>query len=1251
MGLTMNIVTAGHLHSWSDSLAAREDLPGVVASLIRASCPSLESYRFLCGDASQMHGFDGVADVVEGNVFVPEGRSIWEFGAGKNYKSKAGDDYDKRTKELSPAERSNQSFTFVTSRKWDSGLKEWQQERSGDGWLKVQILDANSLELWLGDCPAVALPLARKLGIIPPSGVRTVDDFWDEYRLNFDPTLKEELLLNGRRDLAKHLCEALSVGLPNLSKWQADSPTEAAAFVAASIMSAETETSRFLLAKTLFLDTMDAARTVPTTNRFNFILQPPLSSVGAALRRTSQVILVLGSDDRAGESQKLERMNTVDFAAGLKSMGVEEGEAFRLANICGRSLTVLSRLNASVVAIPPKWHDNPKLLPIVLAGGWDASNEYDRAVVARLCDTSYEEVDSEARRLASLSDAPLDIERSIWTLRSHKDAFTLIGRLIDTALQRRLREACIEVFSERDRTLEIPESERPVIPTRGDDFRHSEWLRRGLARTLLLISGLHEAAKFKVIDLTAEQYVENVVGSIPGLADDIRVLTSLKSEFPRLAEAAPVPLARALERVLEGDSENWTSVIFRGKKDGSLLGSSSPHTYLLWALETMAWSPEYLHRATSILMLLAEFDPGGRLTNRPLNSLREIFLAWRPNTYAPLDDRIAVFRSICRKRPNLGLQLAMSLLPSNHDFSGGTARPHIKDFGESKSRATTVADMHYAFQQYADVAVELAGTDASRLTALVESLPQLGEATLSRAIFAISTSAKNASSDAAFQLWSKLHDLVRKHRNFQDANWALKPDRLKPLEELCDAIQPVDPVRQIVWLFNDYAPKAGPPKGTDYIGEANRDRGEAVRVLLREHGISAVLDLARAAKLPHFVGGALAEACPSVDVLQDAISLATTADSGVNVDFVITLSGMAHRSHGAAWDSWIPRLATRLEPGAAANLFFQWTDSRETWDFVSSLSPDIQMEYWSRKPAFRPPSPEDLAFAFERYAEVKRFSAILDMIAYDENLLSTPQCIQTLRGLVRELNMEPGKMQRVQYEVVHMIQALQQRKDVDLGELGALEYQYLPMLEFQAEPVALNHLLGTTPPLFVSVICDAFSPASGETGEITDERRARARHAYQLLRSVKTVPGFSPGVEDVNHLRSWISEVRALAKEADRAVITDQQIGQTLAYAPLDTEDAAWPSKSIRDLIEELAAEQVETGIATSRFNQRGAFSKGLYDGGKQERALANQYRDWADVTRKWPRTSALLRRIADDWAHHAARADSEAELDQLRDS
>lgn len=102
------------------------------------------------------------------------------------------------------------------------------------------------------------------------------------------------------------------------------------------------------------------------------------------------------------------------------------------------------------------------------------------------------------------------------------------------------------------------------------------------------------------------------------------------------------------------------------------------------------------------------------------------------------------------------------------------------------------------------------------------------------------------------------------------------------------------------------------------------------------------------------------------------------------------------------------------------------------------------------------------------------------MVAYSESVLSTAQGIQVLKGLIQELNNRDCRLQDVQYEVVHLIQALQQREDVNVNDLAAIEYQFLPLLEFHAEPTTLNRLLGTSPDLFVSVICDAFSSASGE---------------------------------------------------------------------------------------------------------------------------------------------------------------------------
>ncbi|HUZ95031.1 MAG TPA: hypothetical protein VMU57_08970 [Edaphobacter sp.] len=1250
----MQIVTAHRLKQWAETLPldAQADLPELVRSLIRASCPDLEYYRFPGGNASQTHGWDGVTELKKGVLFVPEGRTIWEFGAGADYKNKANGDYTKRTEELTVKERNRFSFIFVTPRIWDTGLEEWIQQHSGDGWQSVHIYDANALEHWLADQPAVAVPLGKKLGILPLAGFQTVQDFWDEHSLNTQHPLKEELLLAGRADRAKRLCEGLSAGLGGLSKWQADSATEAALFIAAAMRKADDELSRFLLSKTLFVESFECARQMPPSGGFNLILLPEVHRLGAALARTNQVVLALGADGRASEVESLDQMTTLDFAAGLRAMGIDEHEAFRLAGICCRSVVVLSRLDARGTVAEPAWSKSAELVPLILCGGWDASNENDRTVVAELCQKTYDEIDLDARSFAAIPDAPLDLEGSVWTVRSPKDAFTLMGSMIGDAHQQRLRDASLAVFSEVDQTLDVPDEEQPIIPTRGADFGHSEWLRRGLSTTLLLISGLHEAARFRTIGGTPEQFVEGVVGGLRDLAVDIRVLASLKSEFPKLIEAAPFPLASAIERVLGGDSENWVPVIFRGKEGSPLFGQTSPHTYILWALETLAWNPEYLFKAASILLTLAQFDPGGTTQNRPINSLRTIFLAWLPQTYASVAERIAVVRRICLARPEVGFKLALELLPSVHDVSHGTSRPRLRDFGDAAKTPTTRGDAASAFKAYADLAIELADRHPQRLAAFVDHLAELTPQSRERAIRSIRSAGAAASAEDKYELWTKLRLFTQRHRGFRNAAWALPEDDLHPLEALCQEIAPDDPLLRDLWQFNDLVPKLESRTDGDYVEEANKSRRDVIRRILDDRGIPAVVALAKAAKEPHLVGYALAEAAPAQETLEAAFGIEFIANSGVDEDFFVAASGAAHFRFGAAWDRWIADLATHLDARRATNLFLRWPDTKDTWDFVQTLGPSIEEEYWKRKYALNQSSDEDLLFAIEKYDSVGRFSASVELVAYQEKRIPTEVCVGVLRGLVGEINATKLNSQHTLYSVLHLLQALQGRKDISIEDLASIEYQYLPLLEHLGEPVALGQLLKSSPKFFIEVICDVFFPASEkERKDISVERRVKARFGYQMLQSMKSLPGFTEDGQDVNFLRNWIAEARDLAKKEDREVITDQQIGQMLAYAPTDAKDSTWPARPVRDVIEECASDEIERGISISRFNMRGVFRKAMYEGGGEERAFAAQYRTWAGASASWPRTCGMLRRIAEDWERRAEQADTRAELDQRRDS
>lgn len=660
------------------------------------------------------------------------------------------------------------------------------------------------LSLWMADLPSIGITFAREIGKLPPDGVQSVIQYWDEYHLQFDPPLNRRLLLSGRDEHAKRIRESLIAGIPGSSSLQADSSGESVAFICAAVLDADGEMGLYLRARTLFLTSRAAAQTIGTTRPLNLVLAPELSSFGPALGRIHQVITAIGSDETGARGDSLQRMTTRDFAAGLVSMGLKEEEAYRLARTCGRSVTVLSRIISSNIRPRPGWHAELDLVPVMLCGAWDAANDDDRLVISALAGRAYEEIDATARRLSAHSDAPLDLENSVWSMRSPIDAFTLLGVHVTTALQHRFATACHTVFAEIDQTL--ANVDRTALPTRGSDFRHSEWLRRGLARSLLLMSGLSEAARFKPIGESPEGFVARIVGSLPGLKSDPNVMISLKAELPALMEAAPVPLASALKNLLEGGSKDLASVFFQDGAAAYPWSSSSPHTYLLWALERIAWAPEYLLSATHVLLLLTALDPGGKLSNRPLASLTNIYLAWMPNTSATLNERQGILTELSQLFPDEVFALLLKLMPQYRGFSTGTDKPHVRDFGSGGYEPVTGVDLSVAYETYTALAVSVATDNSARLAALLGCISTMRNETRDQVVLLIHNIEPRLNEPDRVGIWNQLNAVINKHESFPDADWTLDDAALRPLRALLNQMTPRNPETSILWLFNEYIP-------------------------------------------------------------------------------------------------------------------------------------------------------------------------------------------------------------------------------------------------------------------------------------------------------------------------------------------------------------------------------------------------------------------------------------------------------------
>ncbi|MES1244470.1 MAG: hypothetical protein ABUT39_22890 [Acidobacteriota bacterium] len=1250
----MKWVTATDLNNWATTVGARYALSELVSSLVRATARNQAAFRFPTGDSAQLPGYDGLLEAEECLPYIPGGLSVWEFGTSEDARAKANKDYRKRTESPGAIRPEATAFVFVTPRSFPES-RQWEQGRLSEGkWRGVKLIDGVALEDWLERCPAVALSFAQAIGKLPQAGVQDVAEFWAHYAGRTNPPLTEEVLLAGRSDQGRALLESLSSGTEQAVVIRADSRDEALAFALAVLRKAPQDLAEYLNSRTVVVEDTNTARLLAHSGHLILGLQSVSAQISSALLQGGNIVIVPQGNDasRQRATLTLSRPTRYEFAEALTTMGLDQERAERLARECGRSVTVLQRRIAAIDYPDPDWvrdgNAQQILIPALLAGSWDAKSDADRKILERLSRLAYEDFDRGLRAYVNIESPPIECIGNVWTLVAPVDSFALLVRFAVQQDLELLRAAAIEVFSEIDPRLDMPPKERPYAAIHGKTMKHSTWLREGMAGTLLLISVLGEHLDF-LAAAGAQAYVNELIAALPELQNNYRLLASLEAQLPLLMEAAPDPLLNALEHLLEGDGQAIAGIF----QESDLLWPSSIHTHLLWALEVLAWDPGYLNRVTLILGKLARLDPGGRLLSRPINSLRAIYLPWLPSTNAPLVARMRTLDRLIAAEPEVGWKLLVGLLPKHSDMADHPVHtPRWREFGASEKEVLTQVILESSYDAIVSRAIDSLGFDAERWKAILNDMGQFTEDERARVYEELLEFARHAPAEHKAVVWEELRTLLREHRRFSSATWALPAQDLDRLGQVLEELTPEDLVQQSLWLFEQYHPDVPIEEGEDDFEAANRFRAQALARIISAEGSQGVLRLARKSRFPAMVGataGAILETGP----LDDLLDQAWLEDQKLK-EFATGLAARASSIRGAEWVRHVVSRATgeQWEPERIVAVLLGFSDERATWNIVESFSFEVERMYWERRNDWpRNTSREDLEFVAVKYAELGRAMQALDTLFDRIKSLSSRSLIALLDKALVEVNAREELPQSFGW-LRDTFKELSRRNDIDFMDLARREYQWLPLLEHHGDVAALHKLLQESPEFFVEAICDVYRAHSEpkRDEEISEVKRARAQNSYRLLRSWKSLPGSQAGeILESGVLREWILKVRSLAAELDRATVADIHIGQLLAYAPSDTADGAWPHRIIRDVLEELDAPDIEQGIRTEQFNKRGASRKAVFEGGDQERALASQVRSWAAICSAWPRTRKLLEAIADSWERMAKGEDDRAELDKGR--
>jgi hypothetical protein len=225
------------------------------------------------------------------------------------------------------------------------------------------------------------------------------------------------------------------------------------------------------------------------------------------------------------------------------------------------------------------------------------------------------------------------------------------------------------------------------------------------------------------------------------------------------------------------------------------------------------------------------------------------------------------------------------------------------------------------------------------------------------------------------------------------------------------------------------------------------------------------------------------------------------------------------------------------------------------------------------------------------------------------------------------------------------------REHLEAGDLVRLQWSYLPALGYDAKVPALSENLAADPAEFIGIVCTVYrARPKGEDEEGAEDQPAEKRdaamasNAYRVLDAWDAPPGLVDGVMNAESLRAWLDTAMVLLAERGRTEVGLQHIGQVLGHTPPDT-DGSWPGLVVRDLLEEVQLDHLETGLYLHIVNGRGVTSRGLEDGGDQERKLAGDYRAKAEaLADAAPRVAGLFRRIAVSYESDARRNEEDAE-------
>ena len=1263
----MTLVTENQLDNWvrANSQEAQGLIVELVWRLVAASSPHPLERRFPLGDSIGQHGPDGVLNVNLGyEPFVPEGHSHWEIGTGGDARAKATSDYKDLITSVPDSVRSNSTFVFVTPlsgrRAWSFTWKpesqtNWVKERRKTAkWKDVRIIDGTRLIDWVRQFHAVQTWLAGRIHDLSPQELDIPERRWEVVSsYGESQPLPPEVFLVGRGTGIDRLQKVVA-GEERQLNLKTRYPNEAIDFVCAYLMSLDEEVRVDITGRTLVVSSFEAWNTLcGQPEKLILVADPALDLSGDKGSKVVQMAQQAGHSLITCDPASPPNPNDIqlptprrhELQEALRNAGYADQRAETLVRRSNGNLSSLLRLLQGG-AIRPGWATGPNALDLammVLLGSWSDSSDADRVILSDLTGTDYSDWIARAQEIARTPEIPIVHHEGSWKFTLRYEGWLNLGDcLYDQHLERFLSTAT-SVLSERDPQFDLPPKERYMAQVHEKVLMHSHRLRKGISESLALI-GTHPEALVSCTTGQAKIIASHAVRELLFDADWER-WAGLGNLLSDLAEASPDEFLKAVESALLRPSSPFDELF--SQEEPGLFGRNYL-SGLLWALESLAWDKAYLVRVCTILGELANRDQGGNWGNRPSSSLTRILLPWLPRTTAPASTRRAAITSLQRENPQIAWTLLLSLMPNQTETSTPTNKPAWRDtVPEEWDDSVTMGEYWERVTDYSGMMVEMAEADLEKLGELIDLLDDFPTSAFDQTLAYLSSDAVvSLPEEQRIGLWTGLTAVVRRHRAFSDADWALKEEFVSRIEDVAAKLAPHKPHNVHKMLFDSYdLPLYENTIDWDRVEEERtKRRRKAIADIFECGGLDAVIRFAKQVEESDAVGFALADiGDQSID--ESLLPAMLETDDDKLAQFL--KSYVWRRRYAKGWE-WVDGLAVSGWTTSQSGRFLGCLPfTVDAWKRVEAILGNAEGEYWSTTVANAYDPRCDIYFAVEKLLANGRPRAALMCLrkqVFENQPLNEEQAFKALLAWPssdeRPVRIEP-------YTVVKIIGALQEAPESNRDRLMEVEWLNLALFEDRriGSPKTLESGIANNPELFCKII-DILYPIKTEELSSDEDRRelqARSRNAWKLLRNWKIPPGTQPdGTFRPGDFKTWLQRVNEDLDGSELQVLALQQLGEVLVHSPSDP-SGVWIHHSIAEALNDKSACAMLEGYHLGVVNGRGTHFVDWT--GTQKMALAEEFTQKAEDVEieGYPRLAAELRRIAEDYSLEAEQVRARA--------